>query len=352
MSHCTGRNVRVSSVCIQMESRKMDYTDLVIEEVCRVAQQGTDLILTPEVWTKEIAVSENGTYCSPALDRLKEIARRYHTYIVVLIKRLASDSEKQAIHESKEASLYQEVDQFMYNSAILLDREGKAVFAYDKVFPVLSEIYSAQLYSTTFSKMLTSPLKSSAVIPGNHLGVYPCDFGMLGMAICFDMNYPELFRQMALAGAEVVVWSASYSGGRNARMMAGIFNYYVVTCSSKYLLGDCRFCDITGDELLVTTPEEGERVYSATLDLDLDRTVFHRDYNENQIQKILLDYDGKVSADFSFRKEGWIILQSQSSQVLVSDLIEQYGLMPIRQYKFGPGAEELRKLRGTNIYWR
>lgn len=61
MRRCIGRNVRVLSVCIQMESRKMDYTGLVIEEVCRVAQRGTDLILTPEFWTKEIAVSENGT---------------------------------------------------------------------------------------------------------------------------------------------------------------------------------------------------------------------------------------------------------------------------------------------------
>lgn len=72
----------------------------------------------------------------------------------------------------------------VYNTAVLLGRDGREMGRYHKV----------QL-----------PLTEQARARGTHFPVFEApDIGTIGMCICYDMMFPETTRALALAGAEIV----------------------------------------------------------------------------------------------------------------------------------------------------
>jgi predicted amidohydrolase len=71
----------------------------------------------------------------------------------------------------------------VYNTAILIDREGKIKGKYRKIH-----------------LMGDSP----RVIPGKKIKVFQTDFAKIGIAICWDLTYPRLFRKMKQKGAEII----------------------------------------------------------------------------------------------------------------------------------------------------
>jgi predicted amidohydrolase len=68
-----------------------------------------------------------------------------------------------------------------YKIALLIDREGKIRGKYKKI----------NLYDDGTKK-------------GNKIFVHKTDFAKIGIAICWDLAFPELFRKMKMSGAEIV----------------------------------------------------------------------------------------------------------------------------------------------------
>ncbi len=71
----------------------------------------------------------------------------------------------------------------VYNAAILIDRNGKIAGKYKKIH-----------------LMGDSP----EVKAGKKTGIFETDFAKIGIAICWDLNYPSLFKKMKQRGAEIV----------------------------------------------------------------------------------------------------------------------------------------------------
>ena len=69
----------------------------------------------------------------------------------------------------------------IYNIAILINRKGKIVGYHKKI----------HLYGDN-------------VLPGNKIDVFKTDFAKIGIIICWDIAFPELFRKMKNAGAQIV----------------------------------------------------------------------------------------------------------------------------------------------------
>jgi predicted amidohydrolase len=104
------------------------------------------------------------------------------------------------------------------NSAILLDRQGRQIGRYDKAH-VVPDPPPAQ----TFEDGLT---------PGSAYPVFDCDFGRLGIQICFDYSFEEGWQELARQGAELVAWpSQSPSVGIAA---ARAFNSRLFIVSSTW----------------------------------------------------------------------------------------------------------------------
>jgi len=86
-----------------------------------------------------------------------------------------------------------EIKGTIYTMSILIDRKGRVRGDYRKI----------NLYGD-----------SDAVTPGKKTFVYKTDFAKIGIAICWDMAFPELFMKMKKKGAQIVFipshWSYEY----------------------------------------------------------------------------------------------------------------------------------------------
>jgi deaminated glutathione amidase len=76
----------------------------------------------------------------------------------------------------------------VYNSSVLIDRDGAVLGVYRKTHPFCSEAVSG----------------GGWVTPGHTVTVCDTDLGRIGMMICFDGDYPELSRIQAVRGAQVI----------------------------------------------------------------------------------------------------------------------------------------------------
>jgi predicted amidohydrolase len=132
---------------------------------------------------------------SPGFAFFEKLARQYHTYLVIPSD--ISDGGK------------------FYNAAILLDRDGHMMGRYDKSHPVPDNPPA-----TTFE---------GGVTPGDSFPVFDCDFGRLGMQICFDYCHEEGWHELALKGAEIVAWPSQSPSISVAAARAVNNRFYIVS---------------------------------------------------------------------------------------------------------------------------
>ena len=292
----TGRKAKITS--IGFGQRPLDaFIGIVDGE----AQKGCDLILLPEACTgNDIIEGLDGS----SVGRISEIAARRGVYIVFPIYRKSEEHER-------------------INSSILIGRKGEICGVYDKVYPFWSEFELAP-----------------ACMVGREAPVFETDFGRVGMAICFDANFPEVFRRLSLGGAEIVLWSSAYSAGMSLQAHAINYNYTIVTST---LCSDCLVYDITGREIYYQkTPGD---VNISRITVDLDRCVFHENYNWDKREKLLKDYAGKIESDLWLERESWFTLQAAAPGISAKEIAAKYGMEELSAYK-NRSLTEIDKMRG------
>src|SRR5260221_11128365 len=99
------------------------------------------------------------------------------------------------------------------NTAVLIDRAGRFIGKYRKVYLPREEI-------------------EGGLTPGNDYPVFRTDFGKVGMMICWDLQYADPARALALRGAEMIlmpIW-----GGNEALAKARAIENQVFLVSSGY----------------------------------------------------------------------------------------------------------------------
>jgi len=86
-----------------------------------------------------------------------------------------------------------------YNSSVFIDRRGNIGAIHRKL-----HMFDADLGSVAVKE-------SDVVLPGNTVTVFETEFGKAGIAICFDLRFPELIRAMADQGAKIVFVPAAFN---------------------------------------------------------------------------------------------------------------------------------------------
>lgn len=278
----SGRPVRVTSISFRDKSLSE-----VVDVVNREGARGADLIVLPETWRGQNNSPE--PLDGPTIVAMATLAHRHKTYIVCPLDHL--DGEQR------------------FNSAILLDRTGAVVCTYNKMYPYWPELDL-----------------QPAVKPGHDAPVYQADFGRMGMAICFDANFPEVWTRLANQGAELVVWPSAYSAGTTLQAHALIHHFYVVTATQTR---DCLAYDITGAQLLY---EKADDINVTRITLDLDRGIYHENFNMEQRNKLLAERADEIVEEQHLEREQWFVLKARRPGIRARDLARQYGLEELRDY--------------------
>jgi deaminated glutathione amidase len=92
-------------------------------------------------------------------------------------------------------------DRRVANTSLLYDGTGKRVARYDKI----------HLFDVTVPGRNERYLESKHVTPGESVVVADTPVGRLGMSVCYDMRFPELYRALVSRGAEWLAMPAAFT---------------------------------------------------------------------------------------------------------------------------------------------
>jgi predicted amidohydrolase len=87
------------------------------------------------------------------------------------------------------------------NSSLLIDEAGQRVARYDKI----------HLFDVTIPGRNEQYRESSHVMPGREPVLADTPVGRLGMSVCYDMRFPELYRELVAQGAEWLAMPAAFT---------------------------------------------------------------------------------------------------------------------------------------------
>ncbi len=192
-----------------------------------------------------------------------------------------------------------------YNQALVLDRTGKLVGSYRKNYPVEEEI-------------------RCGIEPGSQAAAFNLDFGRIGVAICFDLNWPNLWAALEKKHIDFACWISAYEGGFPVKSYAWMHRYPIVSSVWPY---HARVVDVTGEVLASTS--RWSRV--AACDLNLDRELFHTDLQMGKIAQIQTRYGADVAVK-AYTEEHLVMIESLVPGLSVRDIMDEFELVSYRDY--------------------
>ncbi len=180
-----GLNVAI----IQMNTQDDKHANIAaaLDLIDRAAATGARLIALPEVWPylgpDDVSRDQAETIPGPITELLAQRARRHGIYI-----------HGGSIYETRPG------DPGMYNTTVVIDPTGEIIARYSKIHMFDVVLDGVARYQ-----------ESSTVTPGNEVAITEIDGVQVGLTICYDLRFPELFRILALKGAQAIMLPAAFT---------------------------------------------------------------------------------------------------------------------------------------------
>jgi len=89
----------------------------------------------------------------------------------------------------------------LYTSCMVFNDQGERVASYNKI----------HLFDVTIQESNENYTESDTTLSGDETVVVDTPFGKLGLAICYDLRFPEMFRNMVNQGMEICAIPASFT---------------------------------------------------------------------------------------------------------------------------------------------
>ena len=86
------------------------------------------------------------------------------------------------------------------NRSFMLDRNGTVLARYDKLHLFDIELANGESY-----------LESEFISPGDKAVVVDTELGRFGLSVCYDLRFPQLYRSLAQAGAQILTIPAAFT---------------------------------------------------------------------------------------------------------------------------------------------
>lgn len=153
--------------------------------VKEAAAEGAEIISLPEMWN-----------CPYSNDYFAQYAEREDGKTVEFLSRLAAYLGVYLIG----GSIPEEDGGRIYNTSFSFDRRGNIIGKHRKVHLFDIDVKDGIRF-----------MESETLTAGEEMTVIDTEFCKVGVAICYDVRFPEWFRKMALAGAKLIVLPAAFN---------------------------------------------------------------------------------------------------------------------------------------------
>jgi len=180
---------RIRVACVQMTSRADKAANLETAErlVAQAAATGADIVVLPEKWN---AIGDAAVYHATAepLDGGESVAAMSgwaRTHGITLVG--GSIAERRDGREK------------LSNTSIVFDSDGEIVATYRKI-----HLFDVEVGGVIYRE-------SEAEEPGGEAVLAEAEDWKLGLSVCYDVRFPELYRILALEGAHIVTVPAHFT---------------------------------------------------------------------------------------------------------------------------------------------
>jgi predicted amidohydrolase len=180
---------RIRVACVQMTSRRDKAANLARAEalVARAASTGADVVVLPEKWNL-IGSADDYRAAAEPLDGGESVAAMAgwaRTLGVTLVG--GSITERREGREK------------LSNTSCVFDPEGALVAVYRKI-----HLFDVEVGGHVYRE-------SESEEPGTEPVVAHAEDWAIGLSVCYDVRFPELYRILALEGAELVTVTAHFT---------------------------------------------------------------------------------------------------------------------------------------------
>ncbi|MGI6727408.1 MAG: carbon-nitrogen hydrolase family protein [Anaerovoracaceae bacterium] len=159
------------------------------EEMIReAALRGSQVISLPEIFNSPYSTKHFRSYAEDEKGQT-----------VTLLSSLAKELSVYLIGGSI-PEIADKPDGPVYNTSFAFDRQGNIIGKHRKI-----HLFDVDVEGGIRMK------ESDTLSAGDRMTVFDTEYGKIGIAICYDVRFPELIRNMALAGAILIVIPAAFS---------------------------------------------------------------------------------------------------------------------------------------------
>lgn len=195
-----------------------------------------------------------------------------------------------------------------YNAAVLIDRTGKMIGQYRKCRITESEVDEVGL--------TPGPIDPP---------VFKTDFGTIGIQICFDIEWPEGWRQLAKKGAEIVFWPSAFAAGKKLNTKAWENQYCVVSSTLK---NTTKIVDITGEDVATSG---NWSTWGVCAPVNLEKAFLASWPYVQSFPDIQKKYGRKIRIS-SLHEEEFSVIESLSADVKIADVMKEFKLKSYRDH--------------------
>jgi predicted amidohydrolase len=257
--------------------------------------RGLDLAVLPETAITGEAGEEALARSIPFEGQVQEVfsgkAREHGCYIVVPTYLLDSPEKK-----------------LCSNAAILVGRKGEVVGIYRKIHLVVS---------------LERGTMEGGATPGDALPVFNCDFGKLGIQICYDMDFADGWTELARRGAELIAWPTQSPQTSQPAFRARQQRCYIVSSTWRH---NASIFEPTGKIAAQITPPQSILVD----ELDLSYAILPWSSKLRNGESLKQAYGDKVGFHY-YEDEDLGIFWSNDPGITVGEMVRSIGVLEIEE---------------------
>lgn len=234
---------------VQMDVKFGDFkanVERAFRHLEKAGDRGSDIAILPEMWTHgfdyESMAKLNPSFTADIVDLLKDIGYKYRMYIVA-------------------GTICEVEDERFFNTSFTIGPDKKVVGKYRKVH-LIKELGEPDFFSS-----------------GTEIPAFETAIGRISTAICYDIRFPELMRQMAIKGAEIICVPAQFPRPREEHWeillrARAIENQLFVAATNR--VGEMEQLEYFGRSMIIgpygeTIAQGGEKEEVVTEVIDIEK---------------------------------------------------------------------------------